>query len=202
MDNPEVMASPDTKVGGMALPTDRATAAEPVVSALRDGIPSATWWHSLYQEHLQGPFPTREAAIDAGIYDYGEPFYICEGKRFKYQALHFDIERISEDFDDANFEYGPEDEGPSAAWTDDACRELESDLTAVMTAWLDRHGYRDAWAIDARDYEKIDAQAIEARRAATTGAVHESAVGATDAPTPPPISPLQPTPPAEGGVKP
>jgi len=27
--------------GGRALPTDRATAAEPVVSALRDGIPSA-----------------------------------------------------------------------------------------------------------------------------------------------------------------
>ncbi len=178
----------DTK--GMALPLseDRAVAAsavEPVpVSAVPASIPSAKWWHSLYLEHLCGPFNTRAEALDAGIHEYGgEPFYVTSGDRFRYQACHFDIEFIAENFDDANADYGPEDEGPSAAWSDDACRELERELTAVMGAWLDRHGYREAWAIDTRGEEKIDAQAIEARRAETqSGSVHESAVTEGHAP--------------------
>lgn len=169
---------------------DRAFAASPSspsVSPVPASIPSAKWWHTQSEEYLHGGCDTREAAIDAGIWEYGsEPFLVCEGKRFKYQPLHFDIERIAEDFDDANAEHGPEDEGPSSAWSDEACRELERELTAVMGAWMDRHGYSDAWAIDARAYEQIDAQAIETRRAETgTGSVHESAVPQGCAQTPP-----------------
>lgn len=116
------------------------------------------WWHTQNEEYLNGPCDTRDAAIEAGAYEYGgEAFKITEGERFKYQPLHFDIDRIAEDFDDANCEYGPEDEGPSAAWSDDACRELENALTETMRQWLAKHKYDDAWAIDAHAYETIDA---------------------------------------------
>ncbi|SKB26832.1 hypothetical protein [Sphingopyxis flava] len=171
-------------MGASAIADRAASLTASAVPASQSGIPSAGWWHTQNEEYLHSRSDTREQAIDAGIAEYcGEPFLICQGERFKYQALHFDIDRIAEDFDDANYEYGPEDEGPSAAWGDEACRELERELTATMEAWLDRHGYRDAWAIDVRGYETIDAQAIEARRAATgTGAVHESAVAESDAP--------------------
>lgn len=141
-------------------------------------VPRASWWHSLYGDYLMGSLGSREEALDAGIHEYGgEPFIICFGDRFKYKAPHFDVGRIAEEFDEANSEYGPEDEGPSVNWSDPASKELEAELTAVMEMWLDRHGYRAAWAIDARGHEKIEAQAIEARRAETgTGSVHESAV--------------------------
>lgn len=149
------------------------------VSALRTSPPNARWWHTQNEEYLHGNCDTREQAIDAGIWEYGgEPFLLCEGARFQYRPCHFDIERIAEDFDDANGEYGPEDEGPSAKWSDEACRELEDALAATMGAWMDKHGYREAWAIDARGHEQITAKAIEARRAETgTGSVEdESAV--------------------------
>lgn len=125
-----------------------------------------SWWHSLYLEHLCGPFKSRQEALDAGIAEYGiEPFYVTSGNRFKYQAPHISIDFIADWFDDANAEYGPEDEGPSASWSDEDCRELEAELSATITAWLDRHKYRDAWAIDARGEERIDQDAIKARMA-------------------------------------
>ena len=106
----------------------------------------------------------RQEAIDAGIGEYGcEPFYVTSGDRFKYSAPHIDIEFIADWFDDANAEYGPEDEGPSAKWSDDHCRELEAELSATITAWLDRHNYRDASAIDSRGEERIELEAINAR---------------------------------------
>ena len=47
------------------------------------------------------------------------------------------------------------------------------------------------------------AQAMAARSGETgTGSTEGNSAVRKDAPTPPPISPLQPTPPAEGGVKP
>ena len=50
MDNPDSVTG-----GGGALPSDRATAAEPVVSALRDGIPSAAkdWKAEAVHLHLE-----------------------------------------------------------------------------------------------------------------------------------------------------
>ena len=146
-------------------------------------IPSAGWWYSQNAEYLYGPHPTRSDAIDAGIYEYcGEPFFVCEGARFQYQPPHIDAGWLAENFDDANAEYGPEDDCPSSSWSDEACKELEKELNAVMSAWLDRHGYRNAWAIDASPHEQITASAIEARRAETgTGSVHESAVPQADA---------------------
>lgn len=124
-----------------------------------------TWWHTQNEEYLNGPCETRDAAIAAGIYEFcGEPFLVCEGKRFKYQPPSFDACWLAEQFDDANCEYGPEDEGPSAAWSDDACRELENALEATFREWLERHRYDDAWAIDASLYERITEEMISARK--------------------------------------
>lgn len=114
------------------------------------------WWYTQNEERLDGSRETREEAIATGTHEYcGEPFLIAFGERFKYQALHFDIDRIAEDFDDANCDYSCEDEYPSTVWSDESCRELESALTATMDAWLDKHGYRDASAIDVGPYERI-----------------------------------------------
>jgi len=123
----------------------------------------APWWYSQNEERLDGHRPTRDEAIAAGVYEYGgDPFLICQGNHFKYQAPAFDIDRIAEDFDDANCEYGPEDDGPAAQWSDKACEELETALAAAFDAWLDKHDYRKAWAIDCREYERIDPAMIEA----------------------------------------
>lgn len=120
------------------------------------------WWFTQHEENLHGCRPTREEAIAAGTHEFcGEPFLICEGGHFKYQAPHFDIDRIAEDFDDANCEYSGEDEGASAQWSDEACRELENALAAVFDTWLDKHDYRKAWAIDCGDYERITPTTIQ-----------------------------------------
>ncbi len=123
------------------------------------------WWFTQNDDRLDGHRPTRAEAIAAGTHEYcGDPFLIGEGDHFKYQAPAFDIDRIAEDFDDANCDYGPEDDGPSFKWTDEACRELEAALGAAFDAWLDKHDYRKAWMIDIREFESItpDAPKVEA----------------------------------------
>lgn len=114
------------------------------------------WWFTQNEEMLHVCRPTREEAIQAGAIEYGgEPFMICQGGHFRNSCAIFDIDWIAERFDDQNEEYSGEDEGPSAAWSDDHCSDLERELEAVMTAWAKRHGYDKAWAIDCGPYETI-----------------------------------------------
>lgn len=106
---------------GRALPTDRATAAEPVVSALRDGIPSA--WPKL-------------------------PLWIDQ-RRKQFRG---------------EFYNGPVVLDFPAVLKPDEIEDLDKYLALVLA------GLRRT------------AQAIEARRAETTGSACESAVGPADAP--------------------
>lgn len=114
------------------------------------------WWHSRDEEQLSGPEDTREAAIAAGTVDYdGEPFYVMKGKRMAYNSLIFDHERISDWFDDANEDLAGEGQYPSEKWDRNHVIELERELDRVFGAWLDKHCYRAAWAIDAEPGELI-----------------------------------------------
>ena len=116
------------------------------------------WWFTQDEEHLHGSRPTREEAIAAGTHEYGgDPFLICQGGHFRNQAPHIDIDYLAEAFDDANNEYSGEDsdQGTAAEWSDESCRDLETMITAAFDAWLDKHDYRKAWAIDCGPYEKI-----------------------------------------------
>ena len=136
--------------------TDGKNAAKAINDGGEGGKRKKLWWYTQGEENLHGCADTRDEAIAKGSsYFCGEPFLICEGAHFNNVVPVFDIDRIAENFDDANADYSGEDEGPSAAWSDEACRELEDALTAVMDAWLDKHGYRKAWAIDCGPYERI-----------------------------------------------
>ena len=116
-----------------------------------------TWWHcrSEYSEVLYGPEPTREAAIQAGRVDYdGEDFFVTKAKRQFYRCDIFDAEFLADQFSDHNEELAPED-GASCNWTHEQMRELERDLEGALSAWLDRHGHKMAWALDTGPYERI-----------------------------------------------
>lgn len=131
---------------GASSSEDRATAAEPVVSALRDGIPSAR----------------EQCTMGVGCDQFGVCYADAHGQ--PEQCPHFarDLE-----------EYG---------WN-----WLDAQYTNVT---LGSHANDRAYSAD----EMIDAfmaghtQGIEAQRAATTGAVHESPVAESDAPNPNPLT--------------
>ena len=116
------------------------------------------WWYTQDEEHLHGSAHSRDEAIAKGLIEYGgEPFMICQGDHFRNQAPLIDIDTLAEWFDDANSDYMDEDgESGSAQWSKEACRDLEVMITAAFEAWIDKHGYRKAWAIDCGDYEKIE----------------------------------------------
>lgn len=151
----------------------RATAAEPVVSALRDGIPDALihnpvqwyyhrdrdseWWH-------RGG--TREEATAKGRVDYeGEAFWISECKSMMPNFAIFDAgdicERLSED-DEAWGEDGWTGE-PNAT----AMRELERRLEATFKAWFAEFATLSGASLDELRYEHVPAQGIEARSGGT-----------------------------------
>jgi hypothetical protein len=150
---------------------------------------SEGWWHSRDEERLYGPEPTREAAVQAGTTDYGgEPFFICFGRRMKHRTNIFDSERIADWFNDANEEMASEDEQPADKWEGSHEAELERELDRVFAEWIDRHGYRDAWAIDAEPSERIEPAQVgrnpEGQDPQGLGAEHEHAVPVGDAPNP------------------
>lgn len=127
--------------------------------------PQGTWWHTRDEEHLWGSAKTRDEAIDQGIDEYGgEPFFICQGAHFRNRTDIFSADYVADMFDDANEEYAGE-ENASEAWKTEHMRELEDELNAVMAAWVERHGYHKAWAIDAGPSERITAEMIAARLA-------------------------------------
>lgn len=114
------------------------------------------WWFTRDEELLWGSVATREEAIAAGTRDFdGEPFFICHGGHFRNRCNIFETDWIADRFDDANADYAGEDGNPSEDWKAEHCRELESELDAVMKAWAERHGYDKAWAIDASPSELI-----------------------------------------------
>lgn len=118
-----------------------------------------SWYYYTDPEYCQGPYSTREEAIDEARHDLcGEGFYVAEGEPMKYRAPDFD--RVSEMFDDANEEYSGEDY-PSAKWEDEHYKELVAALTKTMDEWLDRHGYRAAWALDLKPEEWIEPEDSE-----------------------------------------
>jgi hypothetical protein len=120
------------------------------------GAAQMPWWFTQNEEMLHGSRRTREEAIKAGTIDFeGEPFMVCQGGHFRNSCAIFDIDWLSERFDDANEEYAGEDGCPSQEWKREHGIELERELEAVMTAWAKRHGYDKAWAIDCGPYETI-----------------------------------------------
>ena len=122
-----------------------------------------TWWHCPRKdsEILHGPENTRKAAIQAGKGDYdGDAFYVTKAKRQFYRCDIFDAEFIADQFNDHNIELAPED-GASWNWTDEQMRELERGLESALSAWLDRHGHRMAWALDTGPYELIESDTEE-----------------------------------------
>lgn len=117
------------------------------------------WWHAVSEdsEFLYGPHDTREAAVAAGRVEYGgEAFAVCEGERFKNRHDIFDDDYLADRFNDANEDYAGE-ENASEKWEQPQINELVRELEQVFSAWLDRHGYRDAYSIDVRSYETIPA---------------------------------------------
>lgn len=111
------------------------------------------WYFWTDPEHCRGPFGSRDEAIAEGIDEnLGGVFEIAIGHPMKYQAPNFD--RIAEDFDDLNSEYSGEDYA-SEKWSDEHYTELKRELVECFDAWLDRHNYRQAWALDLGPSETI-----------------------------------------------
>ena len=127
--------------------------------------PVKLWWFTQDEEHLHGSAHSHDEAISKGIVEYcGHPFMVCQGDHFRNQAPHIDAGDWAERFDEVNSKYMHEDgDSGSVQWSAEACRDLETMMTATFDAWIDKHDYRKAWAIDCGAYECIDPALLAAR---------------------------------------
>lgn len=131
---------------------DRATAAEPVVSALRDGIPSAGEW-AVFCRRSYGYY----IAHEVGVVDSVKPKTIWAKTGYGRRLHKFSHEDVIPAIDEAHARR--------------ICEKLDS---AKAETQRRERAAQDAYK---QTIGRIYAQAIEARRAATgTGDVHESAV--------------------------
>lgn len=123
---------------------------------MSDGIKNRTgWYHYTDPEWCDGPYPSREEAIEKGraYNSLGETFTVCHGTPFRNQIPNFH-DWVSEAFDDVNEEYAGENYA-SGKWKDEHYKELIAALERTMDTWLDRHGYRGSWALDCTQEEVI-----------------------------------------------
>jgi len=97
-----------------------------------------------------GTFDTRMEAIENGLSEYREPFWICSG-RAKAPSEYLDIsvlwERMSENTAD--------DGAPDSSDFPDVPTDKEKELVSYLEAWVDAHIETDFWIADSEP-ERID----------------------------------------------
>lgn len=159
------------KDNGASSGEDRATAAEPVVSALRDGIPSA--WRTDVPDFGSTP-------IWQYVWLQGEEYH--SGRTWFRQGWGTAAIRVGHASDNYR--------GYRKADIERICKDngIDFGLGPVIVGWLPMSPPvaltdGDMPPLVERDDGKWSAQAIETRRAETgTGSVHESAVAESEAP--------------------
>jgi len=98
-------------------------------------ISSKGWWAGRQNDYFtEGPFDTRDEAVDVGRDSFDDDFYIIEAET---HSVRFDAQRLINDqyvendnlFDYENCE--PERLGDSAS--------ADAELQALLDAWLEKH---------------------------------------------------------------
>lgn len=114
------------------------------------------FWLYICDETLNGPFSSREDAIEAGREEFGydSHFTICEGDWQKYRG-RIDIDWIREAFDEHNEELSGENPA-SHKWQHQDIVLLEALLKQTFEEWLLLKNYDAAWAIETRGDEVIE----------------------------------------------
>ena len=105
------------------------------------------WYYYFDEELFEGPYPSREAAIEAGLEYAGGPFHVQMADKQDYCLAMTGGEVL-----EALYGFNEDLTGDEYEFIEPT-KEQESDLgimvTAAIHAWIDKHNIETtAWALD------------------------------------------------------
>lgn len=114
------------------------------------------WWSSTDEEHFDGPFKTRDAAIANLDGDLG---WVCEAHQSPLRlALYVDVETLLENAEDTASDLSNEDGDPIFDPSPEQTADLQARIKRACDEWQDAHGIQFIpWSFtDIRNKESIE----------------------------------------------